>query len=330
MTEPKLLDRLRSAARLNHLRPSTEDAYCRWVKRFILFHNKRHPADMGADEIRTFLCHLSRDRRLAASTQNAALAALIFLYRAVLHLDLPALDSLARARRPRRLPIVFTREEVHTLLTQMTGTHRLATSFLYGSGLRLMECLTLRVRDLDLERFEVTVRSGKGGKDRTTVLPHSLSTPLGRHLAHIKLIYEQDLADGIAPICALASTTRPRRGAEIDWPSQLVFPAPKPTLDPQLGILRRHHLSADSLQRAVKRAIRAAGIAKAGSCHSLRHSFATHLLEDGCDIRTIQELLGHSDVRTTQLYTHALNRGDSIVRSPLDQRRIAGNRNAER
>lgn len=318
MPPRSLLDQVRAVARLKHLSLRTEEAYVRIIKRFILFHGKRHPETMGAPEIETYLTYLAIDRHVAASTQNVALSALLFLYRDVLQLELPQLEGIVRASRPSRLPVVFTREEVRVLLSQLSGTHWLMASLLYGSGLRLMECVRLRVKDIDFAYHQITVRDGKGAKDRVTMLPQTLHTPLQRQLARTRLLHEEDLEAGHGSVYLPHALARKYPGADHEWSWQYVFPAAQRSRDPRTGMIRRHHLGEDGLQRAVKQALRQSGITKTGSCHTLRHSFATHLLEDGYDIRTVQELLGHKDVKTTMIYTHVLNRGGRAVRSPLD------------
>lgn len=319
MNRPRLLDRVRATARLRHLSLRTEEAYADWIRRFILFHGKRHPSEMGLDEIRQFLSHLAVERRIAASTQNQALCALLFLYRDVLQAELPYVEGIERAKRPARLPVVFTRREVESLLARLTGTYSLITSLLYGSGLRLMEALRLRVKDLDFDYGQITVRDGKGEKDRRTVLPRPLFEPLRHQLERVKVLHEQDLREGFGAVYLPCALGRKYPAAAKGWAWQYVFPSAKLSPDPRSGVTRRHHVSPDSVQREVKRAIRAAGITKHGGCHTLRHSFATHLLEDGYDLRTIQELLGHADVRTTMVYTHVLNKGGRGVRSPLEK-----------
>ena len=319
MQKPKLLDRVRAVARVRHLSLRTEQAYSDWSKRFILFHRKRHPEEMGTEEIRQFLSHLAVDGHVSASTQNVALCALLFLYRDVLGVELPYVDGITRAKRPARIPVVFTRQEVGRLLKQLTGTYGLIAGLLYGSGLRLMEALRLRVKDLDFEYAEILVRDGKGGKDRRTILPRPLAEPLRRHLERVKLLHEKDLGDGFGEVYLPYALARKYPTAAREWAWQYAFPSAKLSKDPRSGITRRHYASADSVQREVQRAIKSAGITKHGGCHTLRHSFATHLLEDGYDLRTIQELLGHSDVRTTQIYTHVLNKGGRGVRSPLER-----------
>ncbi|MDT7602766.1 MAG: hypothetical protein QOF61_763 [Acidobacteriota bacterium] len=319
MTQPKLLDRVRSVARLRHLSLSTERTYSDWIKRFILYHGKRHPSEMGVEQIRQFLSYLAVAGRVAASTQNQALCALLFLYRDVLQVDLPYVEGIERAKRPARVPVVFTRQEVERLLAQLTGTFHLIASLLYGSGLRLTEGLRLRVKDIDFDYGQITVRAGKGEKDRCTVLPRPLDEPLRQQLARVKLLYEQDLNDGYSDVYLPYALERKYPNAAREWVWQYVFPSASRCADPRSGITRHHHTSPDSVQRAVRRALRLAGITKQGGCHTLRHSFATHLLEDGYDLRTIQELLGHSDVRTTMIYTHVLNRGGRGIRSPLEK-----------
>ena len=314
----KLLDRMRNVMRLKHMSLRTEEAYVSWVKRFILFHDKRHPADMGADEIRAFLTHLAVQGKVAASTQNGALNALVFLYRQVLKQPFPELEGLERAKRPRRIPTVFTAEETQATLDQLNGAPHLMAGLLYGAGLRLMECVRLRVKDIDFAYQQITVRDGKGAQDRVTMLPQSLQKPLQHHLAKVQLLHAEDLQAGYGDVYLPYAFERKDPQAGRSWLWQYVFPASKRSIDPRSGIERRHHISETVLQRAVKDAIRRAGIRKRGSCHTLRHSFATHLLENGYDIRTVQELLGHKDVSTTMVYTHVLQRGGKGVRSPLD------------
>lgn len=319
MNQPKLLDQARSVARMRHLSLRTEEAYCDWIRRFILFHHKRHPAEMGAEDIRQFLTHLAVEAHVAASTQNQALCALLFLYRDVLRVELSFVEGIERARRPARVPVVFTRQEVRQLLAQLPGTSGLICGLLYGAGLRLMEALRLRVKDLDFDYGQITVRSGKGEKDRRTILPQPLAERLQLHLARVKLMHEQDLREGCGAVHLPYALARKYPQAAGEWAWKYVFPSVNLLTDPREGITGRHHASPDGVQRAVKRALRLAGITKQGGCHTLRHSFATHLLEDGYDLRTIQELLGHADVRTTMIYTHVLNKGGRGVRSPLEK-----------
>jgi integron integrase len=281
----KLLDQAREVLRLKHMSLRTEEAYLSWIRRFILFHHKRHPKDMGAPEIRAFLSHLALQGKVAASTQNGALNALVFLYRHVLKQPFPELTDLERAKRPRRVPTVFTREEVQTVLAQLSGTPHLMASLLYGAGLRLMECVRLRVKDVDFAYQQITVREGKGAQDRVTMLPRALAAPLQRHLAKVKLLHEEDLLAGYGEVYLPYAFDRKDPQAGKSWAWQYVFPAAKRSVDPRSGVERRHHVSETVLQKAVQQAIRRAGIQKRGSCHTLRHSFATHLLEDGYDIR---------------------------------------------
>ena len=314
----KLLDQVRDALRLKHYSIRTEQAYVGWIKRFILFHNKRHPKEMGAPEIAAFLTHLAVDLNVAASTQNQALCALIFLYRQVLEIDPGPVDAV-RAKKPKRLPTVLTREEVRALLAALSGTNQLIAKLLYGCGLRLIECLRLRVKDIDFAYCQIIVRDGKGEKDRVTVLPQTLIAPLQEHLRRVRMIHDRDLNQGYGAVYLPYALERKYPNAHRQWGWQYVFPAPKLSIDPRTGIKRRHHLGASGPQRAIREATQLAGLNKPVGPHTLRHSFATHLLEDGYDIRTVQELLGHKDVRTTMIYTHVLQRGGLAVRSPLDE-----------
>jgi len=314
---PTLLHRAREVARLRHLSLSTEESYLLTIRRFLRFHGSRHPRAMGAEEIRAYLRHLAIDRNVAASTQNAALAGLLFLYRDVLRISLPQLGEIERARRPARLPTVLSRAEVQAVLGRLDGEHWLVASLLYGAGLRLMEGLRLRVKDIDFQRCELTVRDTKGGQDRVTMLPVTLAEPMRRQIRRARLLYEEDRTRGIGLSLPFA-LDRKYPNAPTDWPWCYVFPARAVARDPRAGDLKRHHLLEDSVQRAVKRAVREARLSVPASCHTLRHSFATHLLEDGYDIRTVQELLGHKNLKTTMVYTHVLRRGPSAVRSPLD------------
>jgi integron integrase len=316
--KPKLLDLVRHTIRLKHYSIRTERAYIDWIKRFILFHDKRHPASMGAPEVRTFLSHLAVEQKVAASTQRQALSAIVFLYREILDREVGWLGDLPRAKHPERLPIVFSRTEVRAVLAHVHGQHWLMASLLYGTGLRLMECVRLRVKDVDFEYRQILVRDGKGQKDRITMLPQSLAEPLKRHLEQVKVWHEEDLAEGFGEVYLPFALERKYPGAKRAWGWQYVFPARRRSIDPRSSKERRHHIDEKTLQDAVKRAVHAAKIAKPGSCHTFRHSFATHLLEAGYDIRTVQELLGHKDVRTTMIYTHVLNQGGKGVRSPLD------------
>jgi len=319
--KPRLLDEVRDRIRVKHYSLRTERAYVGWVRRFILFHDKRHPRDMGAPEVEAFLTHLAVAADVAAGTQNQALSALLFLYREVLGVELPWLESVTRARRPQRVPTVLTEAEVHRVLARLQGRDWLMASLLYGTGMRLMECVRLRVKDVDFARNEITVRDGKGSKDRRTVLPASLADPLRQQLARVREVLREDLTSAWVGVNLPHALARkyPNAGRDLAW--QYLFPSVQRSRDPRDGALRRHHIDEKGLQRAVTRAVRAAGIAKAASCHTLRHSFATHLIEAGYDIRTVQELLGHKDVATTQIYTHVLNRGGRGVLSPLDRGR---------
>lgn len=315
---PRLLDQLRQAIRMRHYSERTEEAYVYWARQYIRFHGCRHPAALGAADLEAFLAWLAVSRKVAASTQSQALSALLFLYRQVLHVDLPWLRDVPRARQPQRLPVVLSPDEVRQVLARLEGVWGLMGSLLYGSGLRLMECVSLRVKDLDFGRGQLTVRGGKGRKDRVTPLPQVLRPGLDRQLRHVREQHEEDLARGwgrarLPPEAAHAGMDVAR-----EWGWQFAFPAARPVLDPQEGDIHRPHVDPKRLQRAIKRAVAAAGIARPVSAHTFRHCFATHLLERGHDIRTIQELLGHADVSTTQIYTHVLAPGGVSVRSPID------------
>ncbi len=313
----KLLDQLRETLRIKHYSYRTEEAYVDWARRFILFHNKRHPAEMGAPQIQSFLAHLAQDRKVSASTQNQALSAILFLYREVLRKEIEPI-LLSSAKRPERLPTVLARDEVLHLINQLSGTHKLMAQLLYGSGLRLMECVRLRVKDIDFEYKSITVRDGKGEKDRIVPLPQTVIPDLRRQIERVRLLHQEDLSagDGEVYLPYALAAKYPNAAREFIW--QYLFPAPKRSLDPRSGKERRHHLDSSGLQRAIKQAAHKAGFQKRVTCHTLRHSFATHLLQNGYDIRTVQELLGHKDVRTTMIYTHVLQRGGLAVRSPLD------------
>jgi len=316
---PKLLEQVRTVIRTRHYSLRTEQTYIQWIKQYIIFNSKRHPSDMGAEEVSAFLSYLAVSRKVAASTQNQALAAILFLYRHVLKQELPWLEDVERAKRPTRVPLVFTREEVRAVLSHLNHTTWLMASLLYGSGLRLTECLSLRVKDLDFEYRQIIVREAKGAKDRKTMLPLSVIEPLKQHLLRVKAQHERDLREGFGEVYLPYALARKFPQAGRDWGWQYVFPSGKRSKDPLSNWIRRHHVTESVLQRAVKDAVRAAGINKPGTCHTLRHSFATHLLEDGYDIRTVQELLGHKDLNTTMIYTHVLNRGGKGVKSPLDR-----------
>jgi len=329
---PRLGDRARAAMRVKHLSVRTEEAYLGWMRRYYEFHGRKDPATLGAAELSAFLSSLATERKVAASTQNQALAALLFLYRSVLGQELPWLDDLVRARGPERLPVVLSRDEVRAVLWSMGGVTRLMATLLYGSGLRLLECCRLRVKDVDFARRQIVVRRGKGDKDRMTMLPAVAASELAAHLVRVRAQHQRDLAVGAGWVelpDALASKL-PSAGRE--WPGQWVFPATRGYADRETGQRRRHHLHETVVQQAVRRAVLASGITKRPTCHTFRHSFATHLLEDGSDIRTVQELLGHKDVATTMIYTHVLNRGPGGVLSPADRllSNVAGRPGRER
>ncbi len=313
-----MLDQVRERLRYKHYSLRTENAYVQWIKRYILFHNKRHPKEMGAREVTAFLSHLAVVGKVAAATQNQALAALLFLYRDVLGVDLPWLAEIERPNRPRRLPVVLNKTEVHRLLNHLDGTHGLMARLLYGTGMRLMECVRLRVKDVDFERREIMIRDGKGAKDRITMLPETLIAPMQDHFKRVRGLFEEDRAAGVAGVYLPAALEKKCPNAGKEWGWFWVFPARSLSVDPRSGTRRRHHVHEQALQRAIKKAVRLASIAKPATTHTLRHSFATHLLQSGYDIRTVQELLGHSDVSTTMIYTHVLNKGGRGVVSPLD------------
>jgi integron integrase len=316
---PKLLDQVRARIRAKHYSIRTETQYVQWIKRYILFHNKRHPREMGAAEVNAFLTSLAVQRNVSSSTQNQALAALLFLYKEVLGIDLPWLDGLIRAKRPARLPTVLSRAEAQRVLERMDGVYGLMARLLYGTGMRLMECVRLRVKDIDFGRNEILVRDGKGGKDRVTMLPNSLAAALRGHLAQRRGLFDEDSAKGKAEVYLPDALAVKYPNAPREWGWQYVFPSGSYSTDPRSGKERRHHIDEKLLQRAMKKAVADAGLAKPATPHTLRHSFATHLLESGYDIRTVQELLGHKDVSTTMIYTHVLNRGGQGVVSPLDR-----------
>jgi len=317
-SSPKLLDQVRGKIRLKHYSIRTEQAYVDWIKRFILHNGKKHPNELGAEEVEAFLTHLAVQGRVAASTQNQAKSALLFLYREVLGDELPWLDNVEQAKTPKRLPVVLTREEVQRVLSQLEGQHRLVAGLLYGAGLRILECLRLRVKDVDFARKEILVRDGKGFKDRVTMLPQSLILVLQQHLERVEALHEQDLQAGYGAVFLPNALDRKYPNAAREWGWQYVFPSANLSTDPRSGEVRRHHVQDQAVQRAVKQAVRNAGLVKPATPHTFRHSFATHLLEGGYDIRTVQELLGHSDVSTTMIYTRVLNKGGRGVASPLD------------
>lgn len=316
--KPKLLVQVREKLRTRHYSYRTEQTYVGWIRRFILHYDKRHPAGISGPEVESFLTHLAVDRQVSASTQNQALSAILFLYRQVLEIDLPLLENVVRARRPTRLPTVLSQQTVSALLKQLDGAFALIAKLLYGSGLRLMEALRLRVKDIDFEYAQIIVRDGKGHKDRVTVLPDTVAKPLRVHLLVVREQHETALRRGHGGVELPYALQQKYPKAHVEWGWQYVFPAARPSRDPRSGAVRRHHLHETSVQRAVRQAARTAGICKPVGPHTLRHCFATHLLERGHDIRTVQELMGHADVRTTQIYTHVTKKGASGVRSPLD------------
>jgi integron integrase len=317
--QPRLLDLVRVAIRTKHYSLRTEEAYVGWIRRFILFHGKRHPKEMGEKEINIFLSSLALRDGVSASTQNQALSALLFLYRNILEVPFPTLENLVRAKRAKRLPVVMTRAEVKSVLARLHGTHRLIGTLLYGTGMRLMECLRLRVKDVEFGRNLITVREAKGDRDRRVPLPSVVRQDLVNWLSNVKRTHERDVAEGFGSVYLPYALERKYPAASTQWCWQWFFPASSRSRDPRSGIERRHHIEDWGVQRAVAQAVRDVGIKKPVSCHTFRHSFATHLLEDGYDIRTIQELLGHKDLKTTMIYTHVLNRaGGRGVRSPAD------------
>ena len=322
--EPRLLDQVRNSLRRLHYSYRTEQAYLQWVRRFIYFHEKRHPRGMGEPEVAAFLTHLAVDRRVSASTQNQALNAILFLYKQVLEREIGLIQGVTRAKRPERLPVVMTHEEVQTVLRRLSGRDWLLACLMYGAGLRVMECLRLRVKDIDFGLSQIVVRDGKGQKDRVTPLPTLVIPALRQQIEEVRRLRESDLADGYGEVSTPFALARkyPNAVRELAW--WYVFPASQRSRDPYSDRIKRHHLDESAIQKAVKQAVRAAGIAKPVSCHTFRHSFATHLLNSGYDIRTVQELLGHKDVATTMIYTHVLNRGGRGVISPLDRYSSAG------
>jgi integron integrase len=318
---PKLLAEMRRVMRARHYSRRTERAYMSWARRFVVFHGRRHPAEMGEREIELYLSSLATHGKVSVATQAQATSALLFLYREVMQRDIPRPTRILRPRSTRPLPVVLTPGEVRAVCNQLDGVYRLVAMMLYGSGLRLLECLTLRVKDVDLERREIRVRRGKGGRDRVTMLPESLVVALQAHLARVRAQHQRDLAVGAGHVALPGALKRKSPGAARAWAWQYVFPAARMHLNLATGQPRRHHIHETAVQRAFRNAVRDAGIAKRATCHTLRHSFATHILEAGYNIRTVQELLGHRDVRTTMIYTHVLNRGGLGVKSPLDMLR---------
>lgn len=315
---PRLLEQVRHAIRLRHYSFSTERAYVHWIKRFILANNKRHPRDMAATEVEAFLTGLAVKENVSPSTQNQALSAILFLYRQVLEIELEWMENVVRARPERRIPVVFTQQEARTVIAHLGDKYWLMGSLMYGASLRVMECLRLRVKDLDYNYRQITVHDGKGRKDRRTVLPDSIVERIEEHLVRVRVIHRSDIDAGISGTSLPYALARkyPKAGLEWDW--QYLFPSSKRSKSPYTDAIERHYTDQSGIQRAVKTAIRQAGISKKASCHTFRHSFATHLLETGYDIRTVQELLGHTNVKTTMIYTHVLNRGGRAVRSPMD------------
>ena len=317
-SKPKLLDQVRQLMRLRHYSLRTEEAYVSWIRRYILFNGKRHPRELDEKHVSQFLTDLAINGRVAAATQNQALNALLFLYKEVLQRELEFIGGTLRVKRPPKVPSVLSPNEVKAVLAQLHGQYRLMGLLLYGSGLRLLECLRLRVKDVDLHYLHIAVRDPKGGRERKTMLPVSLAAPLREHLAKVKAQHQRDLAEGFGSVYLPGALERKIPSASREWAWQYIFPAERRSIDPRTGTDRRHHVHEKNLQNAVKTAVRKAGISKRASCHTLRHSFATHLLENGYDIRTVQELLGHKDVSTTMIYTHVLNRPGIGVKSPLD------------
>lgn len=317
----RLLERVRNRIRLKHYSIRTEQAYVSWIKRYIYFHNKKHPKDMGKHEIEEFLTDLAVKGNVSASTQNQAFNALLFLYEQVLNMKVSDNINALRAKKPQRLPTVLTSDETLAIIEAMTGIFQLMVKLIYGCGLRCIECVRLRVKDIDFEMNQIIVRDGKGKKDRVTMLPEDVQPALREHLKYAKSLHEKDLADGFGSVYLPNALAKKYKNADRDWGWQYIFPSKTLSVDPRSGIKRRHHIHLDSVNKSIKNATRIAGITKTVSSHTFRHSFATHLLEDGYDIRTIQELLGHKDVSTTMIYTHVLNRGGRAVRSPLDRKK---------
>ncbi len=313
-----LADEFQTQIRLRHFSRRTEKAYWSWIKRFIAFNDRQHPRTLSAKKVEDYLSYLAVERRVAASTQGQALAALLFLYRDVLKQETPELEQFVRAKRPSKIPVVMSRDEVSAVIRELEGTHRLVATLLYSSGLRLMECMCLRVKDIDFDRHQIIVRHGKGAKDRVTMLPKRLEPKLKEQLAYAQAQHARDLVLGAGYVELPNGLARKKPRDAKSWGWQWLFPAHRIYHDKELDQRRRHHLHETAVQRAVSNAVRSSGIAKSATCHTFRHSFATHLLEDGYDIRTVQELMGHADVNTTMIYTHVVNRGPGAVRSPAD------------
>lgn len=316
--KPKLLDHVSSAIRTRHYSIRTEEAYRGWIKRFILFHHKRHPKEMGEVEINQFLSYLAEKKNVSASTQNQALSAIIFLYKHVLNRDIGDIGDVVWAKKSKRLPVVFTKQEVKAIMNHLTGVNWIMATLLYGAGLRLMECMRLRVKDIDFSSNQIIIRDGKGDKDRITMLPQAVKKALSEHLIRVKKIHAKDLKNGYGAVYLPYALQRKYFNANKEWGWQYVFPSSQFSIDPRSGVKRRHHLSESVLPRALRNVLREIYIYKKASCHTFRHSFATHLLESGYDIRSVQELLGHKNLNTTMIYTHVLNRGGRGVRSPAD------------
>jgi integron integrase len=315
----RLLDQMRHVIRRKHYSLRTEEAYIDWIRRFVHFCELQHPRNCGAIEVQAFLSHLANAARVAASTQNQARSALLFLYKEVLGMELPWLDGIDTAKRPARLPVVLNRDEIRRVLASPQGTSGLILRLLYGTGMRVLEALRLRVKDVDFSRREIVIREGKGFRDRVTMLPETLSGDLARHIERVQLLHQADLTRGFGSVYLPYALERKYPSAQKDWGWQYVFPSDRLSTDPRSGVTRRHHADPQAIQRALRDALRCAGIPKHATPHTLRHSLATHLLDSGCDIRTVQELLGHKDVSTTMIYTHVLNKGGRAVRSPLDR-----------
>lgn len=313
-----VLQKVREAIRVRHYSIRTEEAYIGWINKFILFHNKCHPADMGEKQISEYLNHLAVSGNVASSTQNQALCAIIFLYREVLKKEIGDIDGLVWAKKPKKLPVVFTRKEVKQIMEKLSGDYWIMVNLMYGAGLRLMECLRLRIMDIDFEYKQITIRNGKGGDDRTTLLPEVIIPALKEHLRNVKRQHNQDLNEGYGEVYLPYALSLKYPNAGREWRWQYVFPAKKLSIDPRSGVIRRHHVMEGELQKRVRMAIKKANIKKLAGCHTFRHSFATHLLESGYDIRTVQELLGHKDIKTTMIYTHVLKEGKAGIKSPAD------------
>ncbi|MBC8484702.1 MAG: integron integrase [Bacteroidetes bacterium] len=318
MQEKKLLDQIRDIIRAKHYSIRTEQTYIEWAKRYILFHKKKHPKYLGLKEINDYLTYLAVNANLAAGTQNQALNAIKFMYKEVLHIDLGPVNGFVRAKRPEKIPVVLNKEEINKLFEHLYGTEKLMACLLYGAGLRLMECVRLRIKDVEFSYKQIIVRDGKGNKDRVTILPEKIKDQLKLQIQKVSLIHKQDLADGFGKVYLPYALDRKYKNASTSLGWQYVFPAANRSNDPRAGISRRHHISESLLQKAVRIAVRKAGIVKPASCHTLRHSFATHLLINGYDIRTVQDLLGHKNIKTTMLYTHVLKKGGMSVQSPID------------